>query len=721
MQVSTELLASQFDKVYGADNGVYDANKWFVGKGINYKVVDGTPVLTPMFEVIRPMEESTAFAVGFPQMLQKNGNEWYMFVAETTLAATTRRIRLYTLNVKNGSVTSNGFITLTKPVAGNGTLRDYKVDLLQYSTGTVAVSGAAVTGTGTLFQGSRIAVGSRIGFGSTDPTQITQWYFINAISSETACTIQVNTTAAGTGGAAASLSLPSNTPYVIQDFRQLIDETNATTTNGGLFLAKGVAIEDFTIAGTTIAAAVTTDNVKACYWLKDATTQTNIVSCGMVIRNQVSITERDVIVMDSPLAANYKFYRYNIRAALTLTAGAATTPFVLATGNNAVTGTIAQVASCCLATANHGSGIGVESIYAVTTTRVLRIPISNITSGNTSCVVDSIIETTPSGASTFSITNGMSSIEYSTTLDRFYITTTSAWTYLTRFLPSGTQFDRLFGRVIGNLDQPAASPNFPRPFFAPNGTVSTLCSITGTGLVVYCKNGTATSTQQIYILAAGADKDFAIDLNCVVISPKITISNIDKFLRAFILENRFLGANEGMVGTEPFLVYFRTANIDVDMTTGWQLLDKTDNLSAFTGATECQLRIVFQTLGITNLPAQIIGVGLTYNDYNTTEKWAFSDEKSVAASKQFAFRQVSQYGTDYPTLNIRLVNNTTGAVILTDDSVAQAQGTWEKSTDGTTWGAYNDTDRASGTGGDNTYIRFTPTAAISGKVGVSLY
>ena len=59
-----------------------------------------------------------------------------------------------------------------------------------------------------------------------------------------------------------------------------------------------------------------------------------------------------------------------------------------------------------------------------------------------------------------------------------------------------------------------------------------------------------------------------------------------------------------------------------------------------------------------------------------------------------------------PTLQIELRDTDTGGSLLIDDTATPSFGTWEKTTDGTTWGAYNTTDRANST----TYIRYTPTS-----------
>ncbi len=44
--------------------------------------------------------------------------------------------------------------------------------------------------------------------------------------------------------------------------------------------------------------------------------------------------------------------------------------------------------------------------------------------------------------------------------------------------------------------------------------------------------------------------------------------------------------------------------------------------------------------------------------------------------------------------------------ILVDDYTTSSTGTWEKSTNGTSWGSYNTTDK----GNDTTYIRYTPAS-----------
>lgn len=132
------------------------------------------------------------------------------------------------------------------------------------------------------------------------------------------------------------------------------------------------------------------------YWLKDAAVQTNLVSCGASLRRDLATpTSLTMYVLDLPVAGSQKVFVYNIRAALTVATGASVSAFVLATGNQAITGTGSQNSNLCIATTSHGLGAGIPSLYFVTTTRFYRIALTNITGGSTTFLSDSIAEIPP--------------------------------------------------------------------------------------------------------------------------------------------------------------------------------------------------------------------------------------------------------------------------------------------------------------------------------------
>jgi hypothetical protein len=255
----------------------YDAAKTNLGQWIQQKNLGDDPgekFAGPFpVAVARPMEATTAIPVAYPHIIDYGNGIHWVFLADQATAAATRRVVAYTFDTGTQVWSWRGFITLTYPTATNHTIRGMRVTKHTYSTGTVAVSGTAVTGTTTAWSTARYAVGARIGFGSTDPTAITTWYYISAIGSDTSITLSGSAGTIGSGSA-----------YVIEELRVYTATTNATTTNGGLYVTKGINFDDFATGGTTVAAGAATDNLKAVYWLADASTVTNIAAAGVVRR-----------------------------------------------------------------------------------------------------------------------------------------------------------------------------------------------------------------------------------------------------------------------------------------------------------------------------------------------------------------------------------------------------------------------------------------------------
>lgn len=268
-----------------------------ISAGTAYVVVFNTPMMYP-------------HAVTYSSTI-----DWVFLIENLATGVAPREISMYEYNKTTSAYTWKGFIIATLTSATAHTLRGFRALRYLHTTGTVEVSTTSVTGTNTAWQTEGIAVGARIGFGSTDPTAISSWYVISAIGSETGITLA---TSAGT--------IAAGSVYVIEELRFAITATNATVLNGGLHLVKGVNYDDFTTNGTTtIAAATTTDNEKAVYWLSDAGTTenlvTNITPCGLTIEPEINKGLHYAYVIDG-FGSNYlRVYRYNLRATGTLISG----------------------------------------------------------------------------------------------------------------------------------------------------------------------------------------------------------------------------------------------------------------------------------------------------------------------------------------------------------------------------------------------------------------
>ena len=707
MRLSVDQNINSADIKYLQQGDTYDSTKWTAGKGWMFNNgVGKEKYFSPIFGAIRPMEESTAiplintFALPFSEAID------YVFSLENlATAVATRRITLYEANKVTGARSWKGFITITLGSATAHTARDFKIDYKSIGA-TASASGTAVTLSAGMPVTNRVAVGARIGWGAS-PKDVTTWYRVSAIASDVALTLA---STAGTVGSGQCW---------IEEFRPVVLNTNATTTNGGIHLAKGVSIEDFIPTGTTIAAATTVDNVKATYWLKDASTVTNIVGAGMVIDIAgQTVTNLDCYVADLVAAGNYKYYKYNLRAALaSITAGASTSAFVLATGNNTFTGTGSQNANLAIATTAHGTGSGVKCLYTVTTTRIYRIPVSAITSASTTVLTsgDSITEIPKGGVNTFAALSALNTIEYVSTMDAFVVSSAAnsiegARSYVTKYVASGQQFDLIWGRSFGYLEQSTKDNEHPTIF-----SIQAAANLvfTDSGNTVYClKQNTTQPTNHLFLLPFGCDFNYANTTDGYLISPKIATSNASKYYRSFANHVTLVGGGNLAKSPEPFKLYARTANIDSDMTTGWIEIDDTNDISAFAGSTHIQFKVLAKTIGEHCMPCRILGFTVTYEDNSGLANYQFSRVKSNETTKIFAWRFKTAFGSSVPALKVNLYDGITGGLLVTDNTTSPS-GTFERSTDGTSWSAWNNTDK----GNETTYIRYTP-ASLADNINV---
>ena len=604
---------------------------------------------------------------------------------------------MYEYNLLTGSLAWIGFVTLTYPAVSAHTVRGFRMDRLTYSTGTAAVSGTAVTGSGTTFTSatSGISVGSRIGFGSTDPKAITTWYQVTAIGSATGITLNVS---AGT---------IADGPYVIEEYRAITVTTNATTTNGGLYVAKGLNPQIFINGGTNIPAATTVDFIRAVYWLADASTVTNITACGSALDDAVNNLRRDIYVLDS---ATVKIFKYNCRAALTYTTGKATGALILQTGNQAVVGTISATNNGRIAILQHGPGSGVKCLYFVTTTRVYRVPLTNITAASTTWQTDTMVEIAKGSANTYTAGAQMSAIEFMDSIDKLVIMGgATSRSYITQYKTDSSQFDYnilIETRQLGISSADASSAPHP--------------SVTGAAFSVWAEAGvmyltrltTSATSNQIYAIPFGGHWDFngAGGTATKIITPRIATPNCSKFKRLNVIAEQFAGSGPLKMPTNPYRVYVRTSGISDNSGSWAPLVDDLLDIGGLGAAAEIQIMFEFDILSMACVPSRIFGVGVAYDDVSGVTNFTFSSDKSDAATKRFGWRFSQAFGTAVPVLRVNLYNDDTNALIVTDTTDTGASGVFEKTTDGTTWVAYDSVDKANST----TYIRYTPTTLGAG-------
>jgi len=657
-----------------------------------------------------PMETSTPVPGIYPYAItwdSVNNIDW-IFLADNATAAVTRHIVLYTYNRNTGVYNWVGIINLIYPVAIAQTIHALRVTYDLTNTGTVAVSGTAVTGTSTLFSTNKCCVGNRIGFGSTNPTAITTWYYISAIGSDTSITL---TTSAGT--------ITGGTAFVIEDLRVITADTAATAVDGGLFVAKGLNFNQFTSTGTTIPAATTVDNITAVYWLADALTATMTTVLGCGLDNFVDYGHQYVWCPNGTTAANTILYQYNLRAALTLTSGKDPgNSLVVKTGapSTALTGIPTATNNGRVITMASGTGSGINCLYFVTPTRIYRtIALGSITNASTNWIADNSTENPPGGVNTYPLTGALGQMDYSNILDKIIISPSvyTDKTYVTGYITGGGEWDRVFQSYIGQLGDTANDStvtNVPSDCFNGPGSI-----VSQGGVLHSFGVGTSTLTNVGYAVPYGADWEYAGTTGCEIILPALNTPNCLSYIRGYANEIQVLtpgggdsGHNLGMA-PEPFRMYYRTAGI-LDNSGAWTLLDYSNSLSGVGGATQIQFKLQFRTIGAIGIPARILNVGVVYNDLSTDSHYAPSVTNSNPATPAFAWWFAVAFGALVPTLYVRIYDANTGSLLVTDNTTSPT-GTFQQSTNGgSTWTAWTNTDR----GNTTTYIRYAPASLSSG-------
>lgn len=648
----------------------------------------------PQSGIFRPYESiSGGVATLYPHIVKWSSDIYHVFLADgTTTAGTTRKIIMATYTKSTGAFAYKGAVTLTLGVSAAHVIRGHRMVLDRYTTGTVAVAATAVTGTNTLWLTNRFAVGSRIGFGSTDPTAITTWYQVTAMASDTGITIG---TSAGT--------IAAGTPYVLEEYTHLL--SSAVAAQGGFYMTRGLNADIFlpTAAGTTVALAVATDLQRAVYWLKDNATQTNLASAGLCIEDKISSTVQYAYLIDAATVTTPKVFKYNFRAPLTVASGNSVSAWVLTTGVQTVTGNTSLTNNGRIGSLAHGPGTGVPSLYFATTTRIYRAALTNITSGNVTWLSDSMTEVPPGSINTMAASGAMSSLEIISAIDRLVVFTgTTQRSYVTQYRTDGGQMDHSIFVTDNQLDQAALDGNFTPHI---NIGATTISGWAEDGLLLLCRNGTAATTNIVYALAAHADYTYASIGKTYLVSPRIATPNAKKLAYLYVSCAQYVGGDKAGVPPEPIKLYVRTAGISDD-SGAWNLVPADGDISGISPGAYIQVAVSFRTFGYMCVPARVLGLGITYEDTASLSNYQFSATLSDATNKRFAWRFATAFGSTVPALQIQLYDAQTGGLLLTDNTTAPT-GTWEKSTNsGGAWSAYNTTDLS----GTTTYIRYTPAS-----------
>lgn len=434
----------------------------------------------------------------------------------------------------------------------------------------------------------------------------------------------------------------------------------------------------------------------------------NIIAATLAIDDQVSNTEHPIyLVNGTSTALAATITRYNLRASLTVGAltggpasGVSSSAFVLKTNPATITGTISQLNCGRIFTVLHGPASGVKSLWFVTTTRVFRCPVVNITSGSTSWLGDSMIEVPPGSSTTYTTLNTMSQVDYSGTIDRLFITNTGGrfGTYVTPYNTAGDQFEKYIGANLSRVKLTTT------PSGASNGLFpqAALTMWTEDGWIFAIPSSVTAGLNWIFISPFGVDATYESTSNQYAITPKLATTNATKLYRAYV-SSRKDGDGGSSLGlpVESYRLWYRTSGID-DNSGAWTEIDTWSDITTGIPGTHIQFKIAFDILGEIFIPTRIYSVACVYEDGSQDFHYLPSVAKSSVPSKIFSWQQIVLWNSNIPDLRIKLFDASTNLEIFNDTVNNSSYGTWEYSTNGTTWLAWDNTQDAIGN-----YIRYT--------------
>jgi uncharacterized delta-60 repeat protein len=122
---------------------------------------------------------------GLPFAMRYTDNIDIIFTNSWSVAGGTYRVAAYSFNKETSVYTYLGMINANTHNTSSSNWGSPVASINYYTAGTVSVTGFSVSGTSTNWGDNQINAGNRIGFGSTNPTEITTWYEIGNVPLET--------------------------------------------------------------------------------------------------------------------------------------------------------------------------------------------------------------------------------------------------------------------------------------------------------------------------------------------------------------------------------------------------------------------------------------------------------------------------------------------------------------------------------------------------------
>ncbi len=546
---------------------------------------------------------------------------------------------------------------------------DLQCQLIREKRGTVNIIGHQITGINTKFYDSKISEGSRIGFGSTDPSRITTWYTINKIDNNNQLYIDV---AAPSG---------TNIPYVIEELR--IYYLSVQTFN----IVKGLNFDCFSTS-LSIPQIYTSDidRKRACYNIRDAVTPT-INQIGFDLGPVIDDNTQYLYYMSSRTNtySDMRIFVFNIRADLKFSApGISTSPYLFKTGYQFSNYLVNRYGHVKIAKTKFDNPDNVYHLYYEGQVTHYRIRLDDIKPEATN-LVDATIRGTYTAQNISSMWSDINqansrTIMYDEYTDFFIVMNNSGEkNFVYQYSSVGyakTGIHRFFG-TNGTLRfrNPPEGTVYPsltyHPFYG-----DAVDGLLYTNMMSNNFDSWERAASSIQVFPIGADFETIKTEENRVICPAVNVSKFSKLSKILINYNKKIGDDDFGVPPETFRIYVRDNGIE-DNTGQWIQLDQSYDISFLQPKRLIQISFTFKTLGATGHSARIHSytvVGEELENLPKLFKWNMNN--SNANSGIFAFDQNKVNSTSF-NLKINIYKKDNNESILEQSSLSSENGTFQ--------------------------------------------
>lgn len=690
----------------------YDKDKTNVGQFIVCNSGEGYgnnfagPINTSM---ARPSNISISnFPFNRPRVIKISNNIYWVFLADSNPAATTKRIMLCVYNKSLNKIYAKGVVGISSFPSGNHSIIDFDVYRYLYTVGQVTVSNSVVTGIGTLWDTDKLSAGARIGFGSNDPNQITNWYDISTLSG-TNTSLTIN----------GVVNIGSPVPYVIEEIRVFILTSSSTLTNSGIACIYGINYDTFNLNSSTgdVLPAITSGRTRGVYYVTDNTSSPTMTSSyGIVLGPMVDWNTHYLYCLNGTNGSvSAQIFAFNVRNQPGVVSGRTSALLAFKT---AIVGTLTLSTSYNLeyATPQHGPEPNEPCLFFVATTAVYRCPIRLLYENSSLFTADHMRENYIGNSLMYGLFYGSSfnKIAYDPTNDVFIIGS-SVRSFVVKYnTDSSYKISKfVFMRSVENYTTSALDFHPVMPVFASTNIFSF-----NDGMMFISRGSTSTTLNQIFVLHAGADWDYASNNDKGrLISPILSLNGIKSFCKLYVNYEKSLGSEPFVQPTEPWRAYVRTTGFD-DNSGEWKPVPQNGSLVNIDVADKIQVMFEFRVLGLNAIPSRIYGFSVFYNDYVADNHYKFCMNLSDPKKKIFVWKHEVSFGGPLTSpLKIKLFNENFSEVLY-EDSSNSPKGIFSRSIDGgITWSNFTNDDKAN----NLTFIRYKMgrtgfTEAINGRI-----